>query len=88
MKAYLKIEASRGKKVLLATLPSYKSTVISDRYSSYNYFDANQRQICWAHLLRYFERVANSFNLEIKKLEVKLFKAGRLLFKILKSYEK
>jgi hypothetical protein len=27
----------------------YQGIVVSDRYSSYNWLDVNQRQVCWAH---------------------------------------
>ncbi len=32
--------------------------VVSDRYAGYAYIDASQRQVCWAHLLRDFTRMA------------------------------
>ena len=34
------------------------SVVVSDRYVGYAYIDASQRQLCWAHLLRDFTRIA------------------------------
>lgn len=35
-----------------------KGVVVSDRYSAYAFIDAAQRQVCWAHLLRDFTRIA------------------------------
>jgi transposase len=35
-----------------------QGVVVSDRYAGYAYIDANQRQVCWAHLLRDFTRIA------------------------------
>ena len=32
--------------------------VVSDRYSAYAHLDASRRQVCWAHLLRDFTRIA------------------------------
>lgn len=32
--------------------------VVSDRYAAYAYIDASRRQVCWAHLLRDFTRIA------------------------------
>jgi transposase len=32
--------------------------VVSDRYAGYAFIDAQQRQVCWAHLLRDFRRIA------------------------------
>ena len=34
------------------------AVVVSDRYAGYAYVDAQQRQVCWAHLLRDFRRIA------------------------------
>jgi transposase len=33
--------------------------VVSDRYSGYAHIAAEQRQVCWAHLLRDFQRIAD-----------------------------
>ncbi len=38
--------------------PAPKCVVVSDRYAAYAYLDAGQRQVCWAHLLRDFTRIA------------------------------
>lgn len=32
--------------------------VVSDRYAAYAYIDSSKRQVCWAHLLRDFTRIA------------------------------
>lgn len=32
--------------------------IVSDRYTAYGYIDSSQRQVCWAHLLRDFTRIA------------------------------
>ena len=32
--------------------------VVSDRYAAYAYVDAGKRQVCWAHLIRDFTRIA------------------------------
>lgn len=34
------------------------AVVVSDRYAAYAFVDAQQRQVCWAHLLRDFRRIA------------------------------
>lgn len=48
---------SRGSKVVKELLgANYYGVVHSDRWSAYNYLDDQQRQICWAHLKREFER--------------------------------
>ena len=35
-----------------------QGVVVSDRYAAYAHIDAAQRQVCWAHLLRDFTRIA------------------------------
>ncbi len=35
-----------------------QSIIVSDRYTAYGYIDSHQRQVCWAHLLRDFTRIA------------------------------
>ena len=56
----IKLTESRGAKVLEKTLPNYEGRVISDRYSCYSYFLEERRQVCWSHLVRDFERFAQS----------------------------
>ena len=34
-----------------------QGVVVSDRYAAYDYIDAARRQVCWAHLLRDFNRI-------------------------------
>ena len=36
-----------------------QGVVISDRYAAYAYVDAGRRQVCWAHLIRDFTRIAD-----------------------------
>ena len=35
-----------------------QGVVVSDRYAAYGHLDASRRQLCWAHLLRDFTRIA------------------------------
>lgn len=72
---------SRGAVVLKELLgEDYCGLVHSDRWSAYNWLDDQQRQLCWAHLLREFER----WTLRGGKSEVygeKLLEQAGLLFK-------
>lgn len=53
------VELSRGKKIVKKLLgENFSGIVISDRYSSYNYLDSENRQVCWAHLKRDFIAIA------------------------------
>jgi transposase len=57
--AHFRIDPSRGQeaaKALLGAQP--QGVIVSDRYASYNFIDLQQRQVCWAHLLRDFARIA------------------------------
>ena len=54
--------------------------VVSDRYAVYDYVDAAQRQVCWAHLLRDFARIAQRTGLA-GRLGRGLLGAGYVLFR-------
>lgn len=54
--------------------------VISDRYAVYDYVDATQRQLCWAHLLRDFNRIGQRKG-EAGRIGRGLLGAGYLLFR-------
>lgn len=65
----IKLADSRGMKVLKdSVFGSDDHIIVTDRYSAYNYFATENRQICWAHLARDFERFANSANMEVKEI--------------------
>ena len=56
--AVFAIDPSRARYLLhdlIGTQPS--AVVTTDRYASYAFLDPEQRQICWAHLLRDFNRI-------------------------------
>ncbi len=79
--SFIKLADSRGMKFLKnSTFSDYKSLVVTDRYAVYNYFSNEKRQICWAHLLRNFERLSNSWNNEVKNLGCGLKDTANELF--------
>ena len=54
-----RLDPSRGKAVVRALLgPAWTGIVGSDRYSAYRSLPLERRQICWAHLIREFRRIA------------------------------
>ena len=61
--------------------------IITDRYAAYNYFNADERQVCWSHLARDFERFANSSYVEIKDLGEYLGANTRELFALKKALQ-
>ncbi len=77
----MKLADTRGMKFLKnSTFCDYKNLVITDRYAVYNHFSDEKRQICWAHLLRNFERLSHSWNSEVMRLGHCLKDAANGLF--------
>ena len=54
--------------------------VVSDRYAAYAHVPAEQRQLCWAHLLRDFARIAERQGTS-GRIGAKLLGAGYVLFR-------
>jgi len=82
----IKLNESRGKKVLEASVFGPDDAIIvTDRYAAYNYFNENNRQICWAHLARDFERFAGSLNPEVKFIGERLSDIAQRLFSLKKD---
>lgn len=53
------LEKSRGKKVAKNIIGDFTGrTIITDRYSSYNYLPPKNHQICWAHLKRDCKKIS------------------------------
>jgi transposase len=54
-----RLDPHRSKAVAQALLgPDWTGIVGSDRYSAYRYLPLDQRQLCWAHLIREFRKIA------------------------------
>lgn len=81
----LKLSLSRGKKELASTIGNYGGYVVSDRYGVYNYFKEEQRQICWSHLLRDYQRLAQSLNPKLSEQGRRLVAVGKEVFFINKA---
>lgn len=57
--AYFEIHLSRGKEVAQKILGiNFAGILLSDRYKGYAWVDSQRRQLCWAHLIRNFEKMA------------------------------
>jgi transposase len=75
--AVFAVRLSRGSKVAKELLgPFVRGTVVSDRYSSYNWIGLWRRQLCWAHILRDFKAAAERDGPD-KPLAEALVKASR-----------
>lgn len=76
-----RIDPSRGQmaaKLILGQQPSF--ITVSDRYAGYNHLPLAQRQVCWAHLLRDFERIGQRSALP-GRIGQRLLGYGYLLFR-------
>jgi len=58
----------------------FSGTLVSDRFAVYDYVDAQQRQVCWAHLLRDFTRISQRAGLA-GQIGRGLLGAGYVLFR-------
>ncbi len=84
--SFVKLTESRGMKVLKNNVCCNRnSLVVTDRYAAYNYFVDKNRQICWAHLARDFERLAHSWKFEVKVLGYYLRNVATELFALKKA---
>jgi transposase len=55
------IRRSRGSDVAKELIgESFRGTHVSDRWSGYDWIDIEKRQVCWAHLIRDFRKIADS----------------------------
>ena len=52
------VHAKRSTVAAKELLGLFAGVLVSDRWSAYNFIDAARRQLCWAHLLRDFEWIA------------------------------
>ena len=75
-----RLDRSRGKAVVRALLgPAWSGIVGSDRYSAYRYLPLDRRQICWAHLIREFRRIA-AYNRHQRPLGTRLLDIAARIF--------
>jgi transposase len=73
---YFMLHKSRGKKVAKELIGDpHGRMIITDRYSAYNYLPSDSHQICWAHLKRDFQKIAERPD-----------KPGKIGNNLLKSY--
>ncbi len=50
--------ASRGMKAAEELLGFFAGVLVTDRHVGYNDYPSDQRQLCWAHIIRNLERTA------------------------------
>jgi len=77
---YFMLNKSRGKKVAKEIIGDHQGRmIITDRYAAYNYLPSESHQICWAHLKRDFQKIADRPG-RPGQIGNKLLKCYRLLF--------
>ena len=71
---------SRAAKVARRLLGEVRQGIlISDRWSAYHWIPAEQRQLCWAHLLRHFKGFAD-YGEQARRLGIDLLVCGKRMF--------
>lgn len=77
---YLQLARSRGRKIAKELIGNFQGHVyVTDRYPVYHYLPAINHQLCWAHLKRDFQRIAEREG-EAGKIGRRLLKAYNKLF--------
>jgi transposase len=77
-----RLDPSRGKAVVQALLgPDWAGIVGSDRYSAYRYLPLDRRQVCWAHLIREFRKIA-AYNQHQRPLGTRLLDIATRIFAV------
>ena len=80
MLTLFRLDPSRGKAVVQALLGTdWAGIVGSDRYSAYRYLPLDQRQVCWAHLIREFRKIA-AYNQQQRPLGSRLLAIATRIF--------
>jgi len=73
------VHARRNADAARALLGSFVGILVSDRWSAYAFIDAARRQLCWAHLLRDFEWIAE-FGTEAARIGQALVAETKVMF--------
>lgn len=75
------VDASRGGKVARAMVgESFEGVAHTDRFSGYNWLPVDQRQVCWAHLMRDFRKIGQRDDEASQHLATVLREVGRWVF--------
>jgi transposase len=82
---YFKLERSRGRKIAKGLIGDFRDHIyVTDRYSAYDYLPDKNRQVCWAHLKRDFQKISERPGIP-GRIGKKLLKAYERLFKFWKT---
>lgn len=78
---YFLTHYSRGKAAASELLGEFQGILISDRHGGYNGHPPEQRQLCWAHIIRNLERTAERKG-EAGQLGQRLVRLARLTIRV------
>ena len=82
---YFKLERSRGRKIAKELIGDFRDHIyVTDRYSAYDYLPEKNRQLCWAHLKRDFQKISERPGIP-GTIGKKLLNAYERLFKFWKT---
>jgi transposase len=82
---YFKLAPSRGRKIAKELIGDFRDHIyVTDRYSAYDFLPDKNRQVCWAHLKRDFQKISERPGVP-GKIGKKLLKAYERLFKFWKT---
>lgn len=56
--SYFMTHYSRGKQAAAALLENFQGILVTDHFAGYAAVPAERRQLCWAHLIRHFRKIA------------------------------
>ena len=85
-----RLYSGRGQEWASKLLGSFAGILTSDRWSGYNHYPSDKRQLCWAHLIRDFRSMCAS-GPEGEAIGKSLLKAAREMFRMwhrLKKWKK
>jgi hypothetical protein len=75
------IHLSRGQAAAKALLGEFAGYLITDRWTGYGWWPLDQRQLCWAHLIREFQKIAERGG-ESQAIGESLLEQARKLFEL------
>lgn len=82
---YFKLAPSRGRKIAKELIGDFREHIyVTDRYCAYDFLPDKNRQVCWAHLKRDFQKISERPGAP-GKIGYKLLKAYERLFKFWKT---
>lgn len=75
-----RVDLSRSREAAMKLLGSFSGTLVTDRYSAYAHWEADRHQLCWAHILRTFEGIAEHPQQDARAIGARLVDATRAMF--------